>query len=193
MIAELFRWTLPNVLFAVLTVAWWMEFRLYPSRRHADASHDQSFRWILAAVAGSIAFSIVIRWLEWGVLGGPGGTFLQIGGLAVYAGGLGLRYWSLRHLDRYFSRDLRVSASQDLVSDGPYRLLRHPMYLGLLLLTVGVPMFLRVPGAAGLTMAVMGLVLNRRMAVEESLMEEVMGSRYAAWRDARRRFVPGVF
>ncbi len=51
-------------------------------------------------------------------------------GLAAEAAGLGLRIWSLRTLGAAYTRTLRADVAQPLVTDGPYRLVRHPGYLG---------------------------------------------------------------
>ena len=44
--------------------------------------------------------------------------------------GLGLRIWSMRVLGAYYSRTLRVTKTQVIVTKGPYRVVRHPGYLG---------------------------------------------------------------
>ncbi len=58
-------------------------------------------------------------------------------GLVIMLLGLGLRVWSMRVLGAYYSRTLRVTDTQVIVTQGPYRIVRHPGYLGTILLWVG--------------------------------------------------------
>jgi protein-S-isoprenylcysteine O-methyltransferase Ste14 len=58
-------------------------------------------------------------------------------GVALQAVGLGLRAWAMRTLAESYSRTLRVTNAQDVVASGPYRRIRHPGYLGSLLIWLG--------------------------------------------------------
>jgi protein-S-isoprenylcysteine O-methyltransferase Ste14 len=49
-------------------------------------------------------------------------------GVALQAGGLALRAWSMHTLGAYYSRTLRSATGQGVVDTGPYRLVRHPGY-----------------------------------------------------------------
>ena len=60
-------------------------------------------------------------------------------GLAVEATGLVLRAWSMRTLGASYSRTLRTAEAQPVVEVGPYRLVRHPGYLGSLVIWTGSP------------------------------------------------------
>ena len=58
-------------------------------------------------------------------------------GLGIAILGIALRVWANRTLGRFYTRTLRVSEDQPLVERGPYGVIRHPGYLGVLLLWVG--------------------------------------------------------
>ena len=59
-------------------------------------------------------------------------------GIIIALAGLGFRIWSMRVLGKFYTRTLKVSESQSVVRDGPYRLIRHPGYLGSILIWVGL-------------------------------------------------------
>ena len=59
-------------------------------------------------------------------------------GLAVLAAGVVLRIASLRHLGRFFSELIVLREDHRLVRDGPYRVLRHPLHVGLVLMALGL-------------------------------------------------------
>src|SRR3989442_1487212 len=58
-------------------------------------------------------------------------------GIAAMLSGLVLRIWASRVLGSFYTRTLRTEAHQHLIAEGPYRLVRHPGYLGALLLWLG--------------------------------------------------------
>jgi protein-S-isoprenylcysteine O-methyltransferase len=59
-------------------------------------------------------------------------------GIAVMmVGSLALRWWASVILGRFYTSTLRLSEGQQLVEKGPYRMVRHPGYAGILLLLAG--------------------------------------------------------
>lgn len=110
----------------------------------------------------------------------------------MYSIGIILRYWSSILLGQNFSRDVEVSKNQELISNGPYRYMRHPLYTGLFLLTIAVPLFVGNIAVFLLAILLMYNMLNRRILEEERFMEEVLGARYVRWKNERYKFVPFV-
>lgn len=76
------------------------------------------------------------------------------------------------------------------MTSGPYRWVRHPLYLGLFLIGVSMSALMaNAPGLA-LTGALVAWAIARRVREEEGAMECVLGGRYRTWARARRRFLP---
>ena len=67
----------------------------------------------------------------------PGAVAFAIG-LVILLAGLVLRGWSIKTLGTYFTASVKVSPDQPVITAGPYRVLRHPSYTGLLLAMTGV-------------------------------------------------------
>jgi protein-S-isoprenylcysteine O-methyltransferase Ste14 len=82
---------------------------------------------LLIPIGRAVAPGAVIRGGVW---------LLSLGTLIAWLGLL-LRWWSFVTLGKYFTFILKTSADQPVVDRGPYRLLRHPSYTGLLLAFVG--------------------------------------------------------
>ncbi len=59
-------------------------------------------------------------------------------GATVFLGGTFLRWWSVWHLGRFFTVNVVVAEDHRVVDTGPYRLIRHPSYSGLLLQLAGL-------------------------------------------------------
>lgn len=114
-------------------------------------------------------------------------------GLAVLGAGALLRIVAIRTLDRHFSYELRVTDGHRLVRAGPYALLRHPSYLGLLLVTVGAALALGSALAALVGGAVMAGVVVWRIRDEEAMMRAAFGAEYDAYAKESWAFLPGVY
>lgn len=113
-------------------------------------------------------------------------------GAGVFGVGAALRWWSIRHLGRFFTVDVAVAADHRVVQDGPYRWVRHPSYSGLLLEFLGLAL---VPGAL-LPVPVMLVPITAalwwRIRVEEAALLGSLGESYAAYMRGTKRLVPGI-
>jgi methyltransferase len=92
------------------------------------------------------------------------------------------RLWNVRLVQR---------PDQPVIASGPYRFVRHPNYLAVVLELAAVPLALGAYGTALLAGAANALVLWRRIAAEERYLFSVPG--YAAAFAAKKRLIPGVF
>jgi protein-S-isoprenylcysteine O-methyltransferase Ste14 len=87
---------------------------------------------------------------------------------------------------------IRVEAGQKVISDGPYRLVRHPMYSGFLL------MMLAAPFALGSYVAVVPALLNIplllfRLRDEESVLRQELPGYTEYCGHTRFRLIPSVY
>jgi protein-S-isoprenylcysteine O-methyltransferase Ste14 len=114
-------------------------------------------------------------------------------GLALLWGGLALRWWAVLELGRFFQVTVVVQDDHRVVETGPYRVLRHPSYTGLLLIFVGVGFTLGnwLSVAACLVFPFLGVL--RRIRVEEAVLTRELGEPYRAYSARTRRLVPRVW
>jgi protein-S-isoprenylcysteine O-methyltransferase Ste14 len=86
-----------------------------------------------------------------------------------------------------------TSADQPVITVGPYRLLRHPSYTGLLLACAGVGLALaNWVAVAAMVVLPLAAVLWRIHAEENALLA-TLGDRYRAYADHHKRLVPLVW
>jgi len=113
--------------------------------------------------------------------------------LVLLSAGIALRWWAILTLGRFFTVHVAVHDDHQLVDTGPYRVLRHPSYTGLLLSFVGLGL------GFGSWVSVLVLVVPItaavawRIAVEERALAERLGEAHARWRERTWRLVPFVW
>jgi protein-S-isoprenylcysteine O-methyltransferase Ste14 len=121
------------------------------------------------------------------------GSVAFVAGMVLLLGGLVLRWWSIRTLGGYFTGAVMVSSDQPVIAAGPYRLLRHPSYTGLLLACAGTGLA-SANWVAAAVMVVLPLVaVLWRIHAEEGALLATLGDRYRAYAGQRKRLVPLVW
>ena len=114
-------------------------------------------------------------------------------GIVIMVGGIALRWWANQTLGAYYTRTLRITQGQRIVQDGPYRVIRHPGYLGIMLMWGGAALA-TLNWITALIVVVGGLAVFRyRIRSEEAMMAEAFGERYTAYEDRTWRLVPFIF
>lgn len=159
----------------------------------ADQSDRESTRGVMQALGLSALALLAAPLFDLARLGRlPGSRVLFRLGVAAMIAGLVTRVWAMRALGGAYTRTLRLVEEQRVVQEGPYRLVRHPGYLGTLLVWLGAAVAL----ANGPTVAVVGATLLRaylpRIHAEEAMLRDTFAD-YAAYQDRTWRLVPFVY
>jgi len=115
-------------------------------------------------------------------------------GLLLFAAGSALRIWAMQQDGAASVPHVKVDNKLKLVTNGPYALVRHPSYLGLLITYLGVAvLFGSVIGAAALLAVVLPTIILR-LAKEEQLLSAKLGE---AWQKYQKqtacRLLPNVW
>lgn len=131
-----------------------------------------------ATVLSALAFSV--HWSSVGI-------WYPIG-FAIFLAGLGLRLRAIQVLGRFYSHRVRISQSHVIVTEGPYRILRHPAYSGMILAHCGfVVCFFNVTSLAILLMILAPAVILR-IRVEERVLFQL--HEYREYARGRARLIP---
>jgi protein-S-isoprenylcysteine O-methyltransferase Ste14 len=112
-------------------------------------------------------------------------------GLGVQAAFILLAVWARRHLGRNWSAEVRVAEGHELVTTGPYRRVRHPIYTAVLGMFIGTAL------VSGRLHALVGVVLLavayvRKIRLEDERMSEEFGAAYGEYRRTSWAMVPRV-
>src|SRR6516225_7126628 len=113
-------------------------------------------------------------------------------GLALYVVGSVLRVGAVFVLGRRFSGLVAIQEGHQLETGSLYRVIRHPSYLGLLLVVFGWALVFR--SAIGVVVSlVLVPPLVARMNSEEALLESEFGERYSDYRRRTWRLLPFLY
>lgn len=126
-------------------------------------------------------------------IGNIRGASIPWAGVALMTGGLGLRVWALRVLGSFYTRTLQTAPEQRLVAEGPYRVVRHPGYLGDVLLWLGAGLATANWIVAAIVALPMAGVYLYRIAVEEAMLADAFPGAYAEYARQTWRLIPFVY
>jgi len=116
-----------------------------------------------------------------------------VGGVACLIIGLWLFYRSHADLGTNWSLSLEVREQHQLITQGVYRRIRHPMYTALLLYSIGQALVIPNWVAGPANLIAFTILLTLRLGAEERMMREGFGNEYAAYSARTKRLIPGVW
>jgi protein-S-isoprenylcysteine O-methyltransferase Ste14 len=122
----------------------------------------------------------------------PGGDVLRWSGLVVLATGAALRVIPMIELGSRFASVVARQEGHTLQTSGTYAWVRHPSYVGILLMDIGFAGVFR-SGVAVLLLPVVFWMFHRRMQVEEQFLVGEFGDEYRAYMGRTARLVPGLY
>lgn len=150
-----------------------------------------SYYWVVFGIVAG--FIVAIALASSHALTLPYVAAWLVPGLIVAWAGLLLRVWAVLTLGRSFTTRVVVLSDQRVVTTGPYRLVRHPSYLGLLIMFLGLGLALGDLAAAAALVVLPAAGLIRRILVEEAALRDGLGDSYIAYCSGRARLIPGVW
>jgi protein-S-isoprenylcysteine O-methyltransferase Ste14 len=114
-------------------------------------------------------------------------------GVAIVLAGGGLRDWAILSLGRYFRREVTIEPAQRLVRRGPYRVLRHPSYAGILLVFAGFGLVFGSWLGAVVALLIVFAGMLPRIRVEEHALTQAFGADYTSYAKSTARLLPYVW
>jgi protein-S-isoprenylcysteine O-methyltransferase Ste14 len=161
--------------------------------RGMDNSADKGTRklvWILSAIAFDSAWFPVIF---------STGKLLTLGAWLTWVGivfmilGVAYRRYVIGYLGKFFTATVQIRKDHRLVQDGPYHHIRHPSYLGLLLLALGNGIALSNWISLMLCIVLPTVGIIKRITVEEKELYGHFGKQYQDYRKSTWRLIPYIY
>ncbi|HEY0368622.1 MAG TPA: isoprenylcysteine carboxylmethyltransferase family protein [Chthoniobacterales bacterium] len=163
------------------------------SRSKTGVSQDRSTLralWIVIIVSVTLAVHAARHW-RFAALSHH--DLLDLAAIVLFVAGLAVRWWSIIVLGRFFTVDVTIEKDHQLIEAGPYQLVRHPSYTGVLLAFVGWGLSLHNWLSLVLLLVPIFIVFTHRMNVEEDALRGALGERYATYMRRTKRLFPFIY
>jgi protein-S-isoprenylcysteine O-methyltransferase Ste14 len=117
---------------------------------------------------------------------------ILIVGVAISLLGLALAIWARRILGKHWSGRITIKVDHELIRTGPYKLVRHPIYTGILAMYTGTAI---VSGSclALLALAMALVAYARKIRLEEANLRTAFGPAYESYCRESHALIPGVY
>jgi protein-S-isoprenylcysteine O-methyltransferase Ste14 len=161
--------------------------------RGTDNSADRGTRrlvWILTVIAFECAWLPVIfgfgkllalgDWLTWL------GVFIMVSGVVF-------RRYAISILGKFFTATVQIHKDHQLIKVGPYRYIRHPSYLGILILALGNGIALANWISLLICIALPAIGIVQRIKVEENELCHHFGKQYQDYRKSTWHIIPYIY
>jgi protein-S-isoprenylcysteine O-methyltransferase Ste14 len=179
-------------------IAWpWIIWGLYwlisaAGTKHTERRESLSSR--LTHVVPLTVGGVLIGWnrAPWGWLQQhlwSGAALPYVVGLAMVCAGLAFAVWARVHLGRNWSGAVTVKEGHELIRSGPYALVRHPIYTGLLAAVLGTAIA-SANVSATLGFAIITASILRKLHREEVFMDETFPGEYERYRQEVPTLIP---
>jgi protein-S-isoprenylcysteine O-methyltransferase Ste14 len=114
------------------------------------------------------------------------------GSVVFFAAGCALSFTAVRALGKQWRVDAGLSADHRLVQEGPYRLVRHPIYLSMFCMLIGSGL-LGTPGwTLALSIAIFLVGAEIRVRIEDGLLQSRFGDEFRAYQRRVSAYIPWV-
>lgn len=177
-----------EIIIPVVWIAFWIYWLAAATRTKTTRTRSASFLPIRVAV-----LVVVLASLRAGVFKGHSihNAWLEGAGLAVFLSGLALAVWARVYLGRNWGTPMSQKVDPELVTTGPYRYVRHPIYSGIILGMIGTTMAI---SPFWLVAAVLlGVYFVYSATVEERNMERLFPDSYPAYKRSTKMLIPFIF
>lgn len=195
-IVGLVVWSRPSP-FMLMAGAVWIGFLIYWSaaagrhveKRSEESAASRALHRNLLNLALVLLF-VSIPGMRWRYL--PPSVWTAPVGLAVMAAATLLHVWARAHLGRSWTSEVVIQQDHQLVTSGPYRLVRHPVYTALIALALGTAIVSgRIVSLLGA--AVMLTAYARKLRLEERGLSGAFGARWDDYRQRSWALLPWIY
>ena len=115
---------------------------------------------------------------------------LRLVGLLIATGSAAFAAWAMWSLGRGYGIRMDVFEGHSLKTDGPYALVRHPMYLGIVLFHLGASLAMESPLLLAATALIVAPFTAVRIAAEERVLRDAFGDRYLRYAERVPALIP---
>ena len=182
-------------LFSVMWLSWAAYW--WVLSRNVKVTKRQEPLWSRLGHVVPLLLAVLLLWTPRVPLPVLGDRFLPAAawpfwaGAALTAGGLFFSVWARVHIGRNWSGTVTLKEGHELITSGPYAIVRHPIYTGLLFAFAGSAIA-RAEWRGVLALVIVFLALWRKLRFEEHWMREQFGQRYETYSQRVAALIPSL-
>lgn len=117
--------------------------------------------------------------------------YANFAGIFIFLCGIIYRLWAIRTLGQFYSHKVRKIEEHQIVDSGPYRIIRHPAYAGMIVANAGLTLYFFNWVTLAIFLFVLTPSIILRIFIEEKMLYEIEG--YADFAKKRSRLFPGLW
>jgi protein-S-isoprenylcysteine O-methyltransferase Ste14 len=173
----------------VFVIYWLVSARKLKAVKRREPLHERLLYMIPVIISYFLLFSDVLRFTSLGFRLFQVSALLGATGVGITAAAVALAIWARWHLGENWSGAVTLKAGHELISSGPYRLIRHPIYTGILSAMAGTALALgELRGLLALALAVSAFYYKARK--EEGYLMMEFGDKYRDYSARTGRLFP---
>ena len=179
-----------NLVIMAVNVSLWLYQPAVSAKETAENKTRDNYS-VLLIIAMSV-LSTVIPIVDWAYFSNPQSSdnVVTIIGFIVMWFGVILRNYSIKLLGKHFTPTIQLQQDHQLITSGPYQLIRHPSYLGALLAIVGIAIFLNSITGTISTVIAMMIAYVVRISKEEAVLKSLFGATYTEYQKSTKKLIP---
>ena len=144
-------------------------------------------------IFGLVYFLIIVSSLaEYFIFKRDINIFVTATGLVLLAIKMPIKFWAAKSLGKYWSHQVEISPEHKLIKTGPYKHIRHPVYLSAVLDTLGIPLLANAYYTIGPAIIMRFLAILIRMRIEEKALIEKFGEEYIKYKNETGAVIPRI-
>jgi protein-S-isoprenylcysteine O-methyltransferase Ste14 len=179
-----------NVIVMLANMSLWL-FQPAVSAKETTENKSRDQYSVILILAMSVV-STIIPVVDWAYFSNPyeSNVAVTILGFVILWFGVVLRNYSIKVLGKHFTPTIQLHSDHDLITTGPYSIIRHPSYLGALMAIVGIAIFFNsIIGTVAACIAMM-IAYVVRINAEEKALESLFGSKYEEYQKRTKKLIP---
>jgi protein-S-isoprenylcysteine O-methyltransferase Ste14 len=180
-----------DVTIAAVWIAFWIYWIAAASRAKATRSRSLSSMSVRVVIIILVLLTFRAGVFKGHSVGAIQNAWLAGVGLAVFLTGLAIAVWARIYLGRNWGMPMSQKVDPELVTTGPYRFVRHPIYTGILMAMIGTTIAVSLYWLVGVVL--LGGYFIYSATVEEKNMARLFPDTYPAYKRSTKMLIPFVF
>lgn len=175
------------------SIVMWLTQPVFSIEQTKNEKNTDRFSVLLILLMS--AFSVIVPVVDWAYFNNsaPEYSLLYISGVIIMFLGLLLRAYAVHRLGSMFTPTVQIQSSHKLITEGPYRSLRHPSYSGAWIAFIGGALVFDSWIGVVTVLITMGIAYYVRIKIEEKELKAYFGNAYEEYSASTYAIIPFIW